>query len=79
MSVVSLRRSGGLLIITIPQSYIKQNHLKANDNVEVVISGNELKITPVKRRYTLSELLIQTPKGLCRIDEWDNMSIVGNE
>jgi antitoxin component of MazEF toxin-antitoxin module len=79
MLAASLRRSGGSLIMTIPQSYVEQNQLDANSRVVLEINGHELKITPSKKRLSLDELLAQTPAGLCHVDTWDEMPDVGNE
>ena len=79
MLAASLRRSGGSLIMTIPQSYVEQNQLNANSRVTLEINGSELKITPGKKCLSLDELLAQTPSGLCRVDGWDEMSDAGNE
>ncbi|MFI3137062.1 MAG: AbrB/MazE/SpoVT family DNA-binding domain-containing protein [Methylococcaceae bacterium] len=75
----ALRRSGGSLILTIPQAYVEQNHLAAGSLVSVEINGAELKIKPGRQRPKLSELLAVTPVGLCRADDWDEMPTIGNE
>ena len=79
MFTAELRRSGGSLIITIPQAYVEQNHLDAGSRIALEISGDELKLKPVKQRLTLSELLAATPKGLERVPGWDEMPAVGKE
>ena len=71
MSTSSLRRSGGSLIITIPQAYVEQNMLKAGSLIAVEIAGKELRLKPARRRKTLSELLAATPEGLHRIEGWE--------
>ncbi len=75
----SLRRSGGSLIMTIPQSYVEQNHLDAGSLVCVEIRGAELKIKPDRQRPTLADLLAATPEGLCRAEGWDEMPSAGAE
>lgn len=75
----SLRRSGGSLIMTIPQSYVEQNHLDAGSQVCVEINGAELTVKPGRRRPRLSDLLAATPEGFCRVDEWDDMPSIGGE
>lgn len=79
MLSASLRRSGGSLIMTIPQSYVEQNHLDAGSCVIVEINGQELKLKPGKRRLTLSELLAATPEGVCRVEGWDEIAPAGGE
>jgi antitoxin ChpS len=74
----SLRRSGGSLIMTIPQSYIEQNHLDAGSRVQVEI--NELRVKPGRQRPKLSELLASTPDAAeSRAEGWEEMPRVGAE
>jgi len=75
----SLRRSGGSLILTIPQSYVEQNNLDAGSRVFVEINGAELRVKPGRQRRNLKELLAATPEGLCRAEGWDETPGVGNE
>jgi antitoxin ChpS len=75
----SLRRSGGSLILTIPQSYVEQNQLEAGSRVCVEINGAELKVKPGRQRPKLSDLLAATPEGLCRVEAWDEMPAAGAE
>ena len=75
----SLRRSGGSLIVTIPQSYIEQNRLEAGAVLLVEISGAELRLKPARPRRCLAELLAATPKGLHRVRGWDELPVAGNE
>ena len=79
MLTSSLRRSGGSLIITIPQVYAEQNMLKAGSLVAVEIAGEELRLKPARKRKSLSELLAATPEGLHRIEGWDVMPQAGGE
>jgi antitoxin ChpS len=79
MLTATLRRSGGSLIVTIPQVYAEQNHLQAGSLVSIEINGDELKLKPGRQRRTLAELLAATPPGLCRAEGWDEMPAVGNE
>jgi antitoxin component of MazEF toxin-antitoxin module len=75
----SLRRSGGSYIMTVPLSYVEQNHLDAGSRLAIEINGNELKIRPERKRQSLAELLNATPQGLCRADGWDELGAVGSE
>ena len=79
MFTSSLRRSGGSLIMTIPQAYVEQNMLKAGSLLAVEIAGEELKLKPARMHKTLSELLAATPEGLHRIEGWDEMPSSGGE
>lgn len=75
----SLRRSGGSLIMTIPQAYAEQNHLHAGDSLALEIVGESLLVKPARSRPRLADLLAQTPEGLCRIDGWDEQASLGSE
>ena len=79
MLTASLRRSGGSYIMTVPLSYVEQNHLNAGSRMAIEIVGDELKIKPKRARQSLSELLAATPSGLCRVDGWDEMQTAGVE
>jgi antitoxin ChpS len=79
MLTAALRRSGGSLIITIPQSYIEQNQLEAGAVFSVEIAGAELRLKPTRPRKRLADLLAATPKGLNRVEGWDEMPAVGAE
>lgn len=79
MLTSTLRRSGGSLILTIPQSYAEQNQLAAGSKVDVEISGTELRLKPLRQRKTLAQLLEATPPGLHRADTWDEMPATGAE
>lgn len=75
----SLRRLGGSYIMTVPLSYVEQNHLNAGSRLALEIVGDELKIKPQRARKSLSELLAVTPPGLCRAEGWDEMGAAGAE
>lgn len=79
MLSASLRRSGGSLIMTIPQSYVEQNQLDAGSRVSVEINGAELKVKPGRQRPKLADLLAATPEGLFRAEGWDDLPSVGGE
>ena len=51
----SLRRSGGSYIMTIPLSYVEQNHLVAGSRLAIEIIGDELKIKPQRARKSLAD------------------------
>lgn len=74
-----LRRSGGSFIMTIPLSYVEQNHLGAGARLALEIVGDELKIKPERIRPSLAALLEATPAGLCRAEAWDELGSAGTE
>lgn len=75
----SLRRSGGSFIMTLPLSYVEQNHLEAGSRLSIEIIGEELKVRPQRIRPKLGDLLKATPKGRCRASDWDEMVSAGAE
>jgi antitoxin ChpS len=79
MLTASLRRSGGSMIVTVPQSYIEQNHLEAGAKLSVKIVGAELCLKPLRQRPRLADLLAATPEGLHRVEGWDEMPSIGAE
>lgn len=79
MPIAYLRKSGGLLIMTIAPSYAEQNGLEAGSRVCLSIDGNELTVRPSRKRKTLAELLAATPQESRRVDVWDEMQPVGAE
>ncbi len=79
MLTAALRRSGGSLIVTIPQSFVEQNQLHAGSPLAVEIHGSELRLRPGRVRPSLDELLAATPRGRNRVDGWDEMQTVGAE
>ncbi|MFM9913388.1 MAG: AbrB/MazE/SpoVT family DNA-binding domain-containing protein [Methylophilaceae bacterium] len=79
MITAALRRSGGSLIITVPQSYAEQNHLDAGSKLLLEINGDELRLKPGRPRLNLAELLAATPDGLQRVEGWDEMPAGGSE
>ena len=65
--------------MTIPPSYVEQNHLDAGSRVFVEINGAELKVKPGRQRPKLAELLAATPENLVPVAGWDEMPTVGAE
>ena len=79
MSSSVLRKSGGSLIITVPQSFVVQNRLRAGSRVEIEIAGPELTIRRERSRPRLTDLLVATPRGRHRAPGWDEMPPAGKE
>lgn len=79
MTTATLRRSGSALVITIPDSYAKQNHLSAGDSMDVNIQGERMTIAPslhTRKRYDAATLLAETPEEFLTLPEWENMPAV---
>ena len=79
MLTAALRRSGGSLIVTIPQSFVEQNHLQAGSPLAVEIHGSELRMRSARVHSSLAELLAATPRGHHRAPGWDEMPSAGTE
>ena len=79
MLKVTVRKSGGSLIMTIPQVYTEQNNIEGGEEMSVEIVGQTLILKPLKNKYTLDQLLAATPKGEKRLDSWLNIKPVGRE
>jgi antitoxin component of MazEF toxin-antitoxin module len=78
MSKVSLRRSGGSLIITVPAAFAVQNNLEAGSEMSCQIEGDALVLKPLRKKFTLEQLLAETPEHSL-LEEWENMPAVGSE
>lgn len=74
-----LRKSGGSLILTVPQAYVEQNRLGAGSELEVAIEGRELTVRPAGIRPRLGDLLNATPRGAGRVRGWDELRTAGRE
>lgn len=59
MNTISLplKKQGKLFILKIPEHIIKLANLKLNDFVTCIIKNGNIIIKPVRKRYTLDELL----------------------
>ncbi|MDL2216402.1 hypothetical protein LJB81_01550 [Desulfovibrio sp. OttesenSCG-928-M14] len=80
MHTILVRKSGGSLIMTIPQAYTEQNQIVAGEELAVEITGEKLTIKPARpKKYSLDELLAETPKNLNRVEGWLEMKPVGRE
>lgn len=77
---LTLRRSGGSLVMTVPKTYIEQNHLHDGSPVDLTVDGDRLIISaPRKSKYSLEQLLAEMTDGLPRVDGWEEMPVVGQE
>ena len=79
MGSAVLRKSGGSLILTVPQSFVEQNRLRAGSKLDLEIAGTELKVRKARSGPRLSDSLAATPRGLNRAPGWDEMAPAGKE
>jgi antitoxin ChpS len=76
----TLRKAGGSLVMTVPKAYVDLNGLADGSQVELHLHGKKMTVEAPKRpRYKLADLMAEMPKGLPRIDDWDDMPTVGLE
>ncbi|HNS58187.1 MULTISPECIES: AbrB/MazE/SpoVT family DNA-binding domain-containing protein [Nitrosomonas] len=76
----TLRKAGGSLVMTVPKSFIEQNGLSEGSQVELHLHGKKMTVeAPARPRYKLADLMAEMPKGLPRVEGWDEMSPVGLE
>lgn len=81
MTIATLRRSGGSLIMAIPPAFADQNDLTAGDAVSLCVDGRVLTVQPVRApaRFDAAALLAETPQEYLSLPEWENMPPIGQE
>lgn len=83
MSITSLRKVGGSIMLAVPPSILSLLKLEPGSSVDVAVEKGRLIIEPIKKpKYTLEELLAQCKSGSKRSPEdeaWLNASPVGKE
>lgn len=76
----TLRRAGGSLVMTVPKTFIEQNHLQDGSQVELSVDAHQMTISAVRKpRYRLADLLAEMPDELPQVAGWDEMKPVGGE
>lgn len=80
---VTIIKSGGAKIITIPKAITKTLNLKVGDKLDLSIQNNSIVLSPVKHKLTLEELLAGSPKACFELTkedrEWINVMPQGKE
>ncbi|HEY8057078.1 MAG TPA: AbrB/MazE/SpoVT family DNA-binding domain-containing protein [Terriglobales bacterium] len=63
MNTTHLRRVGGSTMLPVPATVLKALQLKAGARVQLQLEAGRLIVRPLPRpRYTLAELLAETPR-----------------
>lgn len=76
----TLRRAGGSLVMTVPKTFIEQNHLQEGSKVDLLVSGSQMTVNAQRRsRYKLEDLMAEMPTNLPLVEGWDEMVPVGKE
>jgi len=55
----TIQKWGNSLAIRIPGTFSKETGLKAGLSVEIFVENDNIVIKPVRKKYSLSELLVQ--------------------
>lgn len=73
MKTYNLRKIGGSVVVAIPAPYLSALNVRAGETVEMTLEDERLVLQRAKPRYTLEELLAQTPDDISeemRAMEW---------
>ena len=82
MKIANLRRVGGSVVIAIPTIYLSALRVRAGETLEMTLEDERLVLQRAKPRYTLEELLAQTPDDISdeiRRVEWSEDRPQGRE
>jgi antitoxin component of MazEF toxin-antitoxin module len=80
MHTAKLYTQGGSIALTIPRSLLNSMGLSSGAQVTIATDGKQLVISPVRKKYSLNELVAGMKAGdLPRDAEWETAPAVGNE
>lgn len=81
MPIVSLRKSGGSVTVTVPPPFLKATGLSVGSEVLLEMIEDKLTITPVSKRVMLSDILAAAPRNTVKLRAagWDELSPAGRE
>ena len=80
MHTAKLYTQGGSIALTIPRSLLNSMGLSSGAQVTIATDGKQLVISPVRKKYSLNELVAGMKAGdLPRDVEWEASPAVGNE
>jgi len=83
MTAISVRRSGGANIVSIPKAIIETLGLHVGSKLDMSIKDNKIVLTPIEEELSLEALLAGSPKACFRMteedQEWINTKPVGKE
>jgi antitoxin component of MazEF toxin-antitoxin module len=73
MNTLVLRRFKGALVLSLPDEFVAQNHLKTGSVVECIRVGQDMLIVrPVRNKLSLEQLLADTPED-SRVKGWESL------
>ena len=83
MTRLTIRKSGGANIISIPKAVLKTLGLHTDSIVELSLENNKIVLTPLNEKMTLEDVLAGSPKKRLALKEedteWMNTRSVGKE
>jgi hypothetical protein len=73
MNTLVLRRFKGALVLSLPDEFVAQNHLKTGSVVECIRVGQDMLIVrPGRNKLSLEQLLADTPED-SRVKGWESL------
>ena len=80
MHTAKLRAVGGSVAVTLPRPMLRQMGLEVGDAVAVASDGERLILAPMRKRYSLAQLLRGMKLGDMPADRgWESSPPVGRE
>ena len=83
MTRLTIRKSGGTNVISLPRAILKALHLHTNSTLELSLENNKIVLTPANEKMTLEDLLAGSPKKRLLLKkedkEWINAKSGGKE
>ena len=79
---ITIKRWGNSSGMVIPNVVMKELNLRPGQSVEAQVSNNQLILTPISRRYSLDELLVQCDMNATELSEqdvWGKSTPAGDE
>jgi AbrB family looped-hinge helix DNA binding protein len=71
MTALTLRKSGGANILSIPKAVLKALELHEGSQLELSIEGDKIVLTPILEELTLDDLLKGSPQKRLALTEED--------
>ena len=73
--VIKVQKWGNSLAIRIPKAFREETYLSTGSLVDLSVEDNKLIIKPLKKKYTLEELLLKIDKNNLHKDEFSSNPI----
>ena len=83
MTRITVRKSGGANIVSIPTTILKMLQLHPGSILDISLEDNKIILSPVAEELTLDDLLAGSPKKRLNLKkedkEWVKTKLVGKE